>query len=300
MCGDAKETMISIIITTYNRTADVLEKTLCSALNQTFKDIEVIIVNDSPNNKIIDNGIRLMLQKYNNFAITYTVNEVNSGSNYSRNYGAKLSKGEYLCFLDDDDLWKQDKLKYQIEKFNSEVGLVTGYYERADENGVVEIFKQPSFHKNASKNILSGNYLGSTSFAMVRRDVFFEVGGFDEGMPSGQEYDLWIRILQKYKYDIVESVIGTYIISSDSTFKSSKKNIAGYLKKLEKYENLYNKCKSPYNIQLNAVAKIYLLDKDYKNFLNYKLKAIKIKKISLSNFTIIHSIFNKIKKITNK
>lgn len=110
--------MISVIIPTYNR-ANVIRRSIDSVLNQTYKDLELIIIDDnsSDNTEQIINDI-------NDKRLRYIKLNENKGACFARNYGITISKGEYIAFQDSDDEWCLDKLKLQydyLEKRNLDV-----------------------------------------------------------------------------------------------------------------------------------------------------------------------------------
>jgi glycosyltransferase involved in cell wall biosynthesis len=178
---------VSIIIPNYNR-GRILSKAIESALNQTYKNIEIIIVDDNSE----DNSrqiIRDYALKYKN--IKYEFLKENKGANYCRNVGAKLSMGEYLAFLDSDDIFLNNKIEKQINVFHKfkDVKIVfTNFYV----NGIrMRIFLKDKFV--TINDVIFRNVVGGFSTVMVRKDVFFEVGGLDENLPSCQDWDFYIR-----------------------------------------------------------------------------------------------------------
>ena len=117
--------LISCIITTYNRPIEVLKRAIDSVINQTYSNIELLVVNDYPENIELSNNIYKLIKSYNNKSIKYIVLEKNSGACFARNRGANESKGEFLAFLDDDDEWLPNKLNDQKKLFNHDmIGIV--------------------------------------------------------------------------------------------------------------------------------------------------------------------------------
>ena len=112
----------------------------------------------------------------------------------ARNLGASECRGEYIAFLDDDDEWYPDKLKSQLSLSEKHPALIYSTYDE-EVNGRVRPYPH---EEEGYPAILSRNIIGCTSFPLVRRDVFDEVGGFDETFQSNQEWDLAIRILKDH------------------------------------------------------------------------------------------------------
>ena len=101
---------VSVVIITYNRPLDVLFRAINSALNQDYNSIEVLVVNDAPENYELAHSIQERIDKIDDDRITYLSYDRNHGSNYARNYGLKHSTGAYIGFLDDDDEWYSYKM----------------------------------------------------------------------------------------------------------------------------------------------------------------------------------------------
>jgi len=164
---------VSVIITTKNR-KNYLKQAIDSVLSQTYKNIEIIIVNDGS-----DDGTNDYLKKFlNNEKILIITNETSMGANYCRNLGIKNSKGDYLAFLDDDDFWDKDKLKKQVQVIESDerIGIVsTGFY-LVDENGKIMLAFPRKNEIINSRNaidrlIFEGNFIGGFSFPLIRSNI---------------------------------------------------------------------------------------------------------------------------------
>ncbi len=126
-----KDDLISIIIPVYNA-EKFLDETINTVLNQTYKNFELILVNDGSKDKSVD-----VIKKYNDKRIKLIDNKNNKGTALSRNDGIRKAKGRYICFLDADDLWNKEKLEKQIN-FMKEKECAFSFtgYEFANENGI--------------------------------------------------------------------------------------------------------------------------------------------------------------------
>ena len=181
--------MVTAIITTHNR-KDLLERAILSVLNQTYKDIELIVVSDGSTD-----GTDEFMQKYeSDKRVRYISYYPGRGGNYARNTGIKTAKGEYVAFLDDDDEWLPTKIEKQVVKIESDssIGLVyTGTHSiYVDDN--VEFDSCPSLQGDMSKQILYNNFAGSTTTVMLRKSILDKSGLFDEELSAIQDYDLWM------------------------------------------------------------------------------------------------------------
>ena len=183
---------ISVIIPTFNR-CDLLRQAVASVLGQTEQDSEILVVADGS----IDATAAFMAS----FAIAkvrYFRFPENRGGNAARNEGIRNATGEYLAFLDDDDLWEPNKLELQLKALAvsgadlcwTRVGLY-----RAD--GSLRRFAYyPHPFSNQHRAIMNDNFIGGTSSVVVRRAPVLSAGCFDEALPALQDWDLYIRLLK--------------------------------------------------------------------------------------------------------
>ncbi len=231
--------MVSVVIPTHNR-VDLLPRAIESVLNQTYKDIELIVVSDGST----DGTDELMAKYANDSRIKYINYKPAQGGNYARNTGIKAAKGEYIAFLDDDDEWFPNKLEEQLEVIESHdnIGLVyTGTHVIYADEGV-EYPSIPHASGDLSVKILWANCVGSTTTVMVRKSVLDKVGIFDEKLPALQDYDLWIRICQESRVGVVSKELVNYYNYSNSGQVSSntKKYEEAFRYLNNKYLNLYD------------------------------------------------------------
>lgn len=239
------EKLVSVIITTYKRDLKYVKEALDSVLNQTYKNIEVILVDDNgAESRYGDDLKKLCLAKHNIF---YFQNEKNSGAQFSRNQGILKSKGEYLAFLDDDDFWEKTKIEKQIEMFTDpSIGMIfcDGYsFEDGNMNNLgcfreVSIFNRPISHEME----LFNDYIGSTSQVLIKRECFAKVGLFDCDMPARQDYEMWLRISNYYKIvGVAEPLLYYRIHSGERISKNLQMCFESYILLLEKYKKDYQK-----------------------------------------------------------
>lgn len=223
--------LISIIIPTYNR-PDLLKKAIKSASDQTYKNLEIIIIDDASTKdyqKIIKN-----LNKKN---VTYIKNKTRKGGGYSRNIGIKKAKGKFIAFLDDDDEWMSEKLEKQLRAFdNPNFGLVV-CYSMDKRFGRERISKPPE--KVDHKYLLKSFNLSSTSSYMVRKEALDQVGYFDTDLPSAQEYDLALRITKNYTVKTVPEILMIQNASEGQISENWNKKIRGAFAIYNKYGHEY-------------------------------------------------------------
>lgn len=191
---DAREIeTISIIMPTYNR-GYVIEKAIDSALRQSFREYELIIVDDGSSDHTFD-----IVKRYRDKRIKYYRLEENRGANYARNFGIRKAQGTYLAFLDSDNEWDKFFLEKRIGILKEQkAGLVFGRLVRLDENGP-EVWPQNRAEEMSSKeNIMKILFFGNlidTNTVLMRHKYYTETGGFDENLKRFQDWDFFFRVL---------------------------------------------------------------------------------------------------------
>ncbi|MBR8837700.1 MAG: glycosyltransferase family 2 protein [Stigonema ocellatum SAG 48.90 = DSM 106950] len=206
---------ISIILPTYNR-ATYLNRCIDSVINQTFKDWELIIVDDGSQ----DNSFEIVNTYVQNFNNIRYFKHQNRKTGYSRNAGIQASFGKYITFIDSDDSYKPNHLESRIEymKANPEIDLISGGVETEQEMWVVDYFNQ-----NQTINIREC-VTGATFFA--KRHVFFELQGFNN-ISYGEDTDLWDRAEKIFvTRKITEPQTYIYTTSETSNTKSALEKLS--------------------------------------------------------------------------
>jgi glycosyltransferase involved in cell wall biosynthesis len=189
------EPPISVIIPTFNR-KELLKETVQSVREQTFRDFEIIVVDDGSTD-----GTAEWLAAQSDLRV---LSQTNQGIATSRNNGAALAVGRWLAFLDHDDLWAADKLKVQrefVEK-NPEVGLVAARHVRLGKR--VRVPKHPTWIKG---DLLVKTYSESfihTSSVVIKKDVLDKIGGFSTQYRFADEFDVWLKIARDFPIAYVD------------------------------------------------------------------------------------------------
>jgi Glycosyl transferase family 2 len=191
--GGLSSLCVSVIIPTYN-TAKWIGETLDSALAQTLADVELVVVNDgSPDTPELERVLQPYLPR-----ILYLKQE-NRGPAAARNLGIRHARGEFLAFLDSDDLWSPQYLAQQMKLFDERPSLDMVYSDtrlfgnsRFAGKTFMELYPQRG--AATLENLLSGHCTIVTSCAVVRKRAVVEVGMFDESFFVGEDFDLWLRL----------------------------------------------------------------------------------------------------------
>lgn len=224
---------VSIVIPTYKR-ANKLSQAIENVLEQTFQDFEVNVVSDG-----FHKETDLVMERYiENKKIKYYSYSKNKGGNFARNLGIEKSLGEYIAFLDDDDLWASNKLEKQVDILDSnpDIGLVYTGKKTVYPSLNKSYINLPKETGDLSKKIFNSNYIGSTSNVMIRKKILKETGLFDERLPSMQDRELWIRVCQITQIGAVKEPLFIYVNESNNKQISTDFN-----KKIKAFKILENK-----------------------------------------------------------
>lgn len=187
--------MVSVIVTTYNRRR-FLREAILSVLKQDYRDRELIVVDDGSTD-----GSHKEIE---DLPVAYIWKE-NGGISSSRNKGIEMARGEYIAFLDVDDLWKKNKLSVQIPQMTAQGYSISYTDEIWIRNG--KRLNQKLRHKKYSGMIFDRCLplcIISPSSAVIRRAVFEDVGLFDESLPVCEDYDMWLKVAAKYPVLFIE------------------------------------------------------------------------------------------------
>lgn len=227
--------LVSIIVPVFNGERHICE-TLDTAIFQSYKNIEIIVVNDGSLDKTIN-----ILNKYGNKI--KVVNQENLGIRMARNVGVDNSKGEFIAFLDQDDLFDINKTQKQVEIFSlfSDVDVVCSDARLINENSEVirnKIIgeKIKNFQFNTMDFIKNNRILTLT--VMIRRSAFQRVGGFyDKDRSLGEDYELWLDLsAEKCKFFFIEDALASYRIHSGNTSKNKYLVHSGEVNVLRRFE----------------------------------------------------------------
>ena len=220
---------VSIVIPTYKR-VNYLKRLLKSIEKQTFKNFEIIIVDDCSPNK--DEYYQVVEEYKSVFSeFIFLTNNENKGAPYSRNKGIKLAKYNLIALVDDDDEWLPDKLKHQVEIFatKKDVDIVYSWVNAVDKDGKIVYKYRSEIEGNPKYEILRSCFIPSPS-VMVKKSKIISAGLFDENLPSCQDWDMWTRmILNGAKVKVVKQVDAIYHKHNDETIGTNNMAYKGFL-----------------------------------------------------------------------
>ena len=224
---------VSVIVPAYNAMT-YLPETIANLLEQTYTDFEVVVVNDcSTDNieewvtQISDSRVRLVSQE-------------NKGLATARNTGIKASQGEYLAFLDADDLWESTKLAKQVQVLDShpEVGLVYSWVTYIAQEGKTT-GRTVSYQAEGDvwRELVQKNLIECGSVPMVRLSCLEKVGLFDEQLSYlnvGEDWDMWLRIAARYPFKVIKEPLVYYRQLSGSASKNCEQVAKSFRAVIEK------------------------------------------------------------------
>ena len=227
--------MVSIIIPVYNGQM-YLEKTIRSCINQTYKDIEIIITDDCSTDHSVE--IALSIAEYDHRVHILTSIE-NSGFCKNNNRGLNIAKGEFVILLGQDDLLPNDHIEKVLSCFPDDAAMVFCYYAQINENDTVLKHVKKDKKEILVEDLLYRNIIPSCG-AVIRKASLVAVGGYPEidNFPNYGEWYLWIKLLTQGRIVLCEDAIPLYRRHQNNisnSFNDSKKKI--------RLNHYWNKCR---------------------------------------------------------
>lgn len=298
--------MISVIIPLYNK-AHTIVNTLKTVLNQSYKDFEVIIVNDGST----DNGVDVINQNFNDSRIKI-INQSNAGVSAARNRGVKEAKGDWIAFLDADDEWLPEYLNTLISTLdnypNAEIIGCSSYYKdyisgKVSANALIDRYYGKCVRINYFMNPDKMTHIGAT---IILKSVFLQVNGFDTHLINNEDLLLLGLIAMHGNFYYVGQCLHVYVgnVMGQTTSNVSKQNIRikNSIEVLNRFYDEYYKTGKK-----NKLISIYIKYR-YRHFLLLLLKkkqySLLAEVISLSKFNtfrtfpfkclLLNPIFNKL------
>lgn len=222
--------VISVVIPVYNG-AKTIKETIESVLQQTYQSFEIIVINDGSQDETLAVINSIQDQRVKVFSYP------NAGLSASRNRGFAQARGEYIAFLDADDLWTKDKLEAQLEALqqNPQAAVAYSWTDHIDEDGK---FLRPASYNSCSGNVyerlLIGNFLVCGSNTLIRAQALTKIGGFDESLNSAEDWDMWLRLAPCHEFVVVPRPQVLYRISPYSMSANISKMELASLQVLER------------------------------------------------------------------
>lgn len=275
--------IISVVIPVYNR-EQLIGKTIKSILEQTYNNFEILIIDDNSTD-----GTKEAITKINDSRIRYFKQEYNQGPSAARNRGINVSKGNYIAFLDSDDLWDTNKLSDQFkifDQYKDEYDVVFSGFRILDLKTGLKI-KESIISESICDNFKNGKFFLTPSpcTLLIRKRALLDVGGFDERLKANEDTELAIKLCKKgYKFYNQKYSLVTVFRNHDSLMSNKKNYIDARKIIIEKHQEYLSKT---INFNLcKQVANYVILNNELDLAKVYLLKAIKINPVSISTIVL--------------
>jgi len=212
-----QEPLVSVIIPTYNR-QNLIVRAVQSVLKQTYENIELIVVDDGSTD-----NTKKVLANLDDSRLKVIETDGRMGANFARNLGVTNAQGSLIAFQDSDDVWQVDKLQIQVERLETLcVDAVFSSFIRLTQDSVrLKPFKNYVDDMNARQGVallqdcLRSNVI-STQVLLIRKNVFNDLHGFDNGLHRLQDWDLALRLLDKFNVNYIDQPLVTVYEQEDS------------------------------------------------------------------------------------
>jgi len=212
---------VSVIIPAFNR-ARYIGQTIDSVLNQTYKNIEIIVVDDGST----DHTLEALALYCNNIKLLEHPGRQNKGQSVSINLGMRHASGEYVCILDSDDYWEPDKLALQVScmEHTPDVGFVYCNGTAVNSHGefLYDIYSADHQEENRPENVLLNCYIHLPSNSLMRMSVLRQAGDFDETMRAAQDHDMLVRVAEITRLAYIDKPLYHYRRHEESISKSNQ------------------------------------------------------------------------------
>ena len=242
--------MVSVIVPTFNRKKTII-RAINSILNQTYIDVEIIVVDDCSTD-----DTQKVVNSLNSNKIKYVKHDKNRGACAARNTGIKLAKGEYIAFLDSDDEWLPEKLEKQINFLKSnDADIVFCSHISYHDNKKIIFPNHKIYNNDLFKKLLYGNFI-TTGSILGKAECFHKVN-FDLRLPRLQDWDLMINMVQNFSIQHLNEILTVNYVQKDSITKDNKKGLEAIkiiYSKLQNSSYMSNKLKANFFAQMGGFA----------------------------------------------
>jgi glycosyltransferase involved in cell wall biosynthesis len=282
--------LVTVVITTHNR-VNLLGRAIDSVLAQSYKHIEVIVVDD-----FSSQSYESVKKKYHSI-VRFIRNDKNIGLGASRNRGIKESSGELISFLDDDDEILPEKIEKQIELLRGNPQCDIVYCSSFRQYGEKKYKKKAKLKGNIYPKVLFGCPAPVHSL-LIPIKILHEVGLFDESLSCFEDFDLWIRLSRVFTFNFVDMPLVIYHIHGKQMVSDIEKTIFGREIIIKKHLKKFNENKKFLAIQYRRQASASAFIGNYSEFYKYLFLSINNNPFYISNYG--HFVFSHISKRLHK
>ncbi|MBD1809592.1 glycosyltransferase [Microcoleus sp. FACHB-SPT15] len=214
---------ISVVIPAYNAERTILE-TIASVQQQTFSDFELIVINDGSTDRTLELLYNVQDERLKIFSYE------NGGLPVARNRGISQANGEFIAFIDADDLWTPDKLELQLAALQQhpEAGVAYSWtYFKYEEKEYSYADESSFFEGNVYANLLVRNFLHNGSNPLIRKQAIESIGLFDANLKSCEDWDFYLRLAAKWNFVLIPK--------SQIIYRQSLSSMTSKVEVMEKY-----------------------------------------------------------------
>ena len=252
---------VSVITPTFNDDRFIIE-TIESVLHQTYQNIELIIVDDCSSDKTVE-----LVKSFNDSRIRLLCNDRNYGAAYSRNIGLSIATGDYIAFLDGDDLWDCQKIEKQLAfMINNNYNFSCSYYNIINEDGTKAGIYYIAPKIITHKKFLRSNYIGCLT-AMYKREIYSDLQ-IPTSILKRNDYALWLKLSERSSCYVLPEILASYRKRATSISSGKKSMLVAHHKKLFMELYGYNNFKSTFfafrNVFFYGIRKIFFKKKENK------------------------------------
>ena len=294
---------VSVIIPTYNGSRFIKE-TVQSVIGQTYPNIEIIIVDDGSTDNTPD-----IVKSINDPRLIH-IRQANSGVSMARNHGIDISHGDYIAFLDHDDVWLPHKLERQLQLFKEDPNIAMVYSDTFiidENNSIINTYSHKiKFYRGMIFKELFFSCFITILTVVIKKPVFLEVGPF---LPFkiGEDYDLFLKCAARYPIDYIDEPLAKYRVHESNYSKNYETEVSECIEIFDFWKNQGNVIgydmnklvgKAIINTYYNAFKNALRRRKDYKGAIKYffyffiaRLKSIVLRILLKTVFSPIRKQF---------
>ena len=276
--------LVSIIMPAYNAEKYILES-IDSVIAQTYKSWELIVVDDGS----VD-STSVVVRNFKDRRVKL-IEQINSGVSKARNSGIENAKGEYITFLDSDDLWEKYKLEVQVSYMLNNPSVILSYTDYVSFINDGERVKNKQLYpfkiKSLKDRILVFNFI-ATLTVMVKSKILKDVGGFDIDLFGPEDWDLWIKISKMGGIGHIEKKLSLYREHEGGISKNKKRQLEEEYKILLRHvlaqdnEKLRKYALWFHNLKLSSY---YFSKQKIKSFIGSYIAMIRVLPFKVENIT---------------
>lgn len=257
--------LVSIIITCYNQ-ANFIKSAIESAVNQSYGPIEIIVVNDGSTDNSLD-----IIQAISSREKIFIATTTNGGPAFARNAGLKYANGEYISFLDGDDLYLPNRLKVHIDflmsNYNVDISYSETQYFYNQQKNSFNIKKRPQINGDIFRKLIRGNFIPTNAF-VIKSSMLRKIGGYDESLRTHEDWDMLLRLsLAGARFGHIDQITQLVRIHKENITKNRRLMVESEIAVMRKIwkinlsseqENYLNKALFP--IGLDVISELLFLN----------------------------------------